>query len=646
MKRVERDRGSRSELSVKGAETRKQETNSSRPTDLFDEGISISPSPEMPNLDPNQRELDRLYRDRQNLLKACKSPEHFDEFKAQVEQAFLAQDHDSQSWSLTTPLWALAKRSNLRGYADRQEYAKNTRDELIALIQAKKDALLAPDRLSDAAGQAEIDLPELSRIIGDLKQIRFSDLDPEGLLRLGKSRDLLSKRLFLLIRESAEKDKPFLEELKSKLDNLVIPPGAGSKVRFGQAQYQMNLTNSLGPHLSRRSPAKDFNDWLEKPLGERTAEMRKKAQRALEQEKDFVERFKSTSAALLEEVKKKSKEYPHRIAVDLADKDIFGKVRTVSNMVDIDTLHRNGLDFAAAAEKKYDALDPDMSAVKGAFLEISKQKQVAQLGIPGHAMMIATDPEAGVYRFFDPNVGIYKFDDPKIFSDVVSRYINDSYVGTAGFDRLKLSSYLEVPVDQMADPQQGFDEGVCNALSMHVAKWLLEHPDFKGKLTAEMLGLIEFNAVAIYEQEAKRHLEREEYGDVVRAAIEGLWGVKSIKEQELGMSVLSYLRHDEYEDAQGVIAKYLEEEPTSSIGNLLQHAIRAAIELTNEHVVSSNAGEASTVASAESPVEELPSANSEPPTEPFPSADTEMKEAEEKRKKFFVKIEPLKLRDK
>ena len=491
MKRLGRSGTSGVGLPVKVSETGKKEVDLSRPADLLDEGISVSPHPEVSNLAPNQKELERLYRNRKELLEACQSPNDLYVLRDQVREAFSIQDHDSQPWSLMAPLWALAKFSNFRGYADRQKEAKNKRDELVALIEDKlilwmmsEPKASVPKRLLDIVGQAEIDLPELGRIINDLKQIRFSDLEPQVLDLLGKSRDVLVKRLSLLIAESTEKDKPLLEQLKSELENLVILSG-GSRVRFRQARPRVDYRLAIqltDPAAAKRymrsalSKASDEEGWQETILKYR-----------------FDPLFKVTKERM-----DRLKEDPSRFITAPNYTNRFHHPENEMELAYADKLRKDGLEYAAV-RIRHDVPGKDISAIKESVLEVSKQKQVALLGIPSHALMISTDPQAGSYRFFEPNLGIYKFDDPEIFAETVSDYLNSMYNGAEGFDPKRLSSHLEVSVNQGGDQQLHLNQGVCRGLCVHVAKWLLEHPDFRGELTPEMLGLYEFEMLPRYQ---------------------------------------------------------------------------------------------------------------------------------------------------
>ncbi len=129
----------------------------------------------------------------------------------------------------------------------------------------------------------------------------------------------------------------------------------------------------------------------------------------------------------------------------------------------------------------------------------SQKKTVLHLEVPGHRMMVFSDPENGTYRFFDPNLGIFKFSSAEEMTRLTSAYIERHYnnstekLSSDKWDATEFEKYLEVRVAQSHVPRaRALDEGVCFGLVAHVTKWIYEHPTFTGKLDSQMLGIDEF----------------------------------------------------------------------------------------------------------------------------------------------------------
>ncbi len=149
--------------------------------------------------------------------------------------------------------------------------------------------------------------------------------------------------------------------------------------------------------------------------------------------------------------------------------------------------------------------DPSLKTATAAFEKIAEVKTVTKVDVPGHAMLLISDPFRGRYLFFDPNMGILKFNSPRELAEVAARIVVNRYNGMKRapgnpFPHISLAEfekYMAVPINQNTERGANLGEGICNGLCIQVAKRFLQNPETP--LSARSFGLEEFKLVNLGE---------------------------------------------------------------------------------------------------------------------------------------------------
>ncbi len=158
---------------------------------------------------------------------------------------------------------------------------------------------------------------------------------------------------------------------------------------------------------------------------------------------------------------------------------------------------------------------PTRAQLNKMLLDAAEQKEssIHIVLVPEHAMLIAVDPATRTYHFFDPNSGLYRLPNQYEFAEYVSDHIRGryDYAHPPGSDVLRIYRTLEVGQVAEATSQHALSKGVCYAMSVHMARWLFEHPGYDGPLSAEAMGLGDFNVQKRLAESAERNMRSQYY---------------------------------------------------------------------------------------------------------------------------------------
>ncbi len=281
-------------------------------------------------------------------------------------------------------------------------------------------------------------------------------------------------------------------ELLSRLQQTIVPEGAGPHLRFRQAKYKLGISYaSQAKKLLKSSEVKS-------QLTVATTKVDQQAR----------------------------KRYPAIQAENMA---------THSDVSRIEMLESAGLAPTHSLTCRNENLYLSVEQLR----DLTQSQNAAYFYVTGHGMTVSTDPKTNTYRFFDPNHGLYVFHDPDEFAEQIIHFVNSRY------NHSKYSPYHHVLENGPQSPasstmrealQRGFQikqsllggdrdlrQGICAAMSSHVARWMLEHPSHEGRITSEMLELDEFQPqiAALHRGDTLLQMQflkkaRQQYSEVAR----------------------------------------------------------------------------------------------------------------------------------
>jgi tetratricopeptide (TPR) repeat protein len=159
-----------------------------------------------------------------------------------------------------------------------------------------------------------------------------------------------------------------------------------------------------------------------------------------------------------------------------------------------------------------------------------------------------------------------KFSDPATFAKVAAA-VSDSYQpganNTVGVD---VRPYIEAPISQSGvNSNFSLSEGICVAMSQHVAKFFLEHPNFKGDVTAKLLDLTEFDEAQANLESGSNLFNQGKYNQAVNAFKSV---VQAYPKDYLGQTkaaILEAARSTDYNQALQLIKSALKQHPNDPV---------------------------------------------------------------------------------
>ncbi len=374
------------------------------------------------------------------------------------------------------------------------ESMRNTLAKLTGFLEQERDKFRVralADSLHNLTSLSQKNLDHAQYALRDLqKGGGISALSQALRAEVEKTRTALSERLSKLARSAGSSDLALKAmELASRLRELIVHEGAGPRLRFEQSRYlegaryvgkaKQKLDALAGPAPSLFSKAKE---WV---MGRTKEEEQAKAFR------DVKAKLDSSASTVNQQLKDR---YP-AVPTPLAD-----TTRFVHS--EIEMLESTGLKPVSSVWSGNENLHASVSQLR----ELTQSRNTAIFSVTGHAMVIDTDPKTNMYRFFDPNVGLYVFNDPQDFAEQVIYFANKNYNastyspyehglkdGPRQPESLHLGPHRQLLIEQgLLGGDRSLRQGICAAMSAHVARWFLEHPDHTQPITAEMLGLDEF----------------------------------------------------------------------------------------------------------------------------------------------------------
>jgi cell pole-organizing protein PopZ len=319
-----------------------------------------------------------------------------------------------------------------------EQTTRMQRDDLVVKPMLDAHAAIAESGLTQDV------LTQIADAIAATRGIAMHTLSDAHRESLAKKRDEMATTLKRL-GTKAKSDEALA--LAGRLEQMIVPLGAGPRIRFEHARYD----NSTTPVLISKG--------LEANLAEQTEA------RATVDARRIRGRYPNVSS--ITEAKDQS---PN-----------FGRVAMLESM-----------GIKPGQETLF--LNKKLPRVIAHLESLAGKQGAYYFHIKGHAMAIFTDPATNTYRFFDPNYGLYRFYSPKEFAEKVIRFVNDNYSNAKKRYPFTIDYNLETRVNQgVGDGNKDLGNGVCAAMSAHVGRWFLEHPNYKGVVTAQMLGLGEFD---------------------------------------------------------------------------------------------------------------------------------------------------------
>lgn len=340
--------------------------------------------------------------------------------------------------------------------------------------------------------------------------------------KLNQKREALFKQLESSDGWGTLEETQGLLALRRKLEQSIIP-SPGAHARFQQARYDLEfgllfgkntkIMNKLATHL--KSSLQDSNEHFE---------MDKEAIKSLlkAQLEDINTEMTKTNVTISykKKIKDSIEQEPHLYP---SEPTLNGEPKSLAkHFYILNKLMRN---MGVIPTKRVFFENENVKNVTEQIKEMALSKNTVSIILPNHAVLIVTDPERGIFRFYDPNNGLYRFDDSSMFAACVSRHINrynkaeqpvfDINDNVGDNYPVIMQNHMEVPISQSVGRGMtgdlGLGAGICAALCNHVGRFFLEHPNVDDRLTAEMLGLSEFNEIQIREEKAKIFIDQKKY---------------------------------------------------------------------------------------------------------------------------------------